>query len=254
MFIDTHCHLDLPIFDADRQKILKRCRQSGIAKIIIPGIDAKGWSHLLSLCRFEPSLFPALGLHPVFLEQHHPSDIQKLEQLTDQVKPVAIGEIGLDYYLKELDRTRQKVLFETQLNIARHVHLPVLLHVRKAHDDALSILRRIRVVGGIAHAFNGSLQQAKQYIDLGFKLGFGGALTYQRATHLRTLAGQLPLDSIVLETDAPDMVVSQHHGERNSPEYLIDCFDALAEIRQEERGEIEAQTTKNTNAVFGFIG
>ncbi len=253
MLIDTHCHLDLPIFDSDRQKILKRCQQSGIEKIIVPGIDAKGWDNLLNICHSEPSLYPALGLHPVFLKQHQPSDIQKLEQLIDQEKPVAVGEIGLDYYLKELDQTQQKALFETQLNIAYHARLPVLIHVRKAHDAALSILRRIRVVAGIAHAFNGSLQQAKQYIDLGFKLGFGGALTYERATHLRSLAKNLPLDAIVLETDAPDMVVSHHYGKRNSPEYLMDCFDTLAEIRQEERSEIEAQTTKNANAVFGFI-
>ncbi|MCF6236858.1 MAG: TatD family hydrolase [Gammaproteobacteria bacterium] len=252
MLIDTHCHLDLPIFSSDRQKIIKRCQQLGIKKIIVPGIDAKGWANLLNICHSEPSLFPALGLHPAFLKQHHPSDIQKLEQLIDQVKPVAIGEIGLDYYLKELDQTQQKILFEAQLNIAKNTNLPVLLHVRKAHDTVLAILRRIRVVGGIAHAFNGSLQQAKQYIDLGFMLGFGGALTYQRTTRLRTLARLLPLDAIVLETDAPDMVVSNHHGERNSPEYLIDCFGTLAEIRREERSDIEARTTKNANTIFKF--
>ena len=253
MLIDTHCHLDLPIFDSDRQTILKRCQQLDIKKIIVPGIDAKGWDNLLKVCRGEPSLYPALGLHPAFLQHHQLSDTHKLEQLIDQEKPIAVGEIGLDYYLKELDKTQQKSLFEAQLNIARHEHLPVLLHVRKAHDDVISILRRIRVTGGIVHAFNGSFQQAKQYINLGFKFGFGGALTYQRATRLRTLAEKLPLDSIVLETDAPDMVINSHYGERNSPEYLRDCFNTLAEIRQEERSEIENKITNNVNSVFGFI-
>ncbi len=253
MLIDTHCHLDLPVFDSDRQGILKRCQQSDIKKIIVPGIEATGWSNLLNICHSEPSLYPALGLHPIFLKQHQPSDLQKLEQLIEQEKPVAVGEIGLDHYLKELDQTQQKEVFEAQLNIAARTNLPVLLHVRKAHDIALATLRRIQVSGGIAHAFNGSFQQAKQYIDLGFKLGFGGALTYEGATRLRSLAKKLPLDAIVLETDAPDMVVHHHHGKRNSPEYLIDCLNALAGVRQEGKNEIEIQTTKNANAVFGFF-
>lgn len=252
MLIDTHCHFDLPIFDSDRQKILKHCHKLGIKKIIVPGIDAKRWENLLNICHTEPSLFHALGLHPICLKQHQPSDIQKLEQLIEQEKPIAVGEIGLDYYLKNLDKNQQKKLFEAQLNIANNTHLPVLLHVRKAHDDVLKTLRQSHAVGGIVHAFNGSFQQAKQYIDLGFKLGFGGAFTYERAIRLRTLSEKLPLEAIVLETDAPDMVVSHHYGERNSPEYLIDCFNTLAEIRQEEKNEIERQITKNANAVFGF--
>ncbi len=250
MLIDTHCHLDLPVFDTERQEILNRCAQLGIAKIIVPSIDAKGWERVLTLCNAKTSLFPALGLHPAFMHQHRPSDIQKLKQLIDQARPIAIGEIGLDFYLKNLDPEQQQTLFEAQLDIARHAALPVLLHVRKAHDAVLKILRRIRVIGGIVHAFNGSLQQARQYMDLGFKFGFGGALTYEHALRLRSLAKNLPLDTIVLETDAPDMVTSQHRGERNSPEYLIECFDALAGIRQEKREEIEAQITKNCHVVF----
>ena len=143
-------------------------------------------------------------------------------------------------------------IFEAQLSIAREAELPVLLHVRKAHDQVLAALRRIRVPGGIAHAFNGSLQQAQQYLDLGFKLGFGGTLTYERSKKIRQLAHDLPLDAIVLETDAPDMVVSQHRGERNSPEYLPEILAALVEVREEDASGLAKQTTLNACEVLGI--
>jgi TatD DNase family protein len=165
---------------------------------------------------------------------------------------VAIGEIGLDYYVDGLDRSGQQSLFEAQLAIARDANLPVILHVRKSHDAVLATLRRIPVRGGICHAFNGSLQQAAQYIEMGFRLGFGGMLTFERSVKLRALARELPVESLVLETDAPDMTVAQHRGERNSPEYLPYCLDALASVRDEDTTELARITTANAREVLNL--
>lgn len=250
--VDTHCHLDVDDFDTDRSAILERCRAAGIYQIIIPAIQAAGWSKLLELCQQEKGLYPALGLHPIYLESHRDGDIKALENILASAKPLAIGEIGLDYFLAELDQQRQQKIFEAQLQLAKETGLPVILHVRKAHDQVLATLRRIRVPGGIAHAFNGSLQQAQQYLELGFKLGFGGTLTYERSKKIRQLARDLPIEAIVLETDAPDMVVSRHRGERNSPEYLPEILAALVAVRQEDAATLAQQTTDNAHAVLGL--
>ena len=249
---DTHCHLDLPDFDVDRNDVLKRCRSSGISKIIIPAIEYKTWFSLINLCELNDGLYPALGLHPVFIHQHNSDDTNKLERLLETAMPIAIGEIGLDFYIKELDQQRQLELFEQQLVIAKKHNLPVILHVRKAHDQTLQLLKKIKVKGGFCHAFNGSMQQAQQYIELGFKLGFGGTLTYANSSKIHKLAKELPMESIVLETDAPDMVVESHRGERNSPEYIIEALTALAGIRNESIEFIAEQTSKNANDVMNF--
>ena len=250
--IDTHCHLDLPAFDADRKAVLQRSRDNAVVGIVVPGVLACGWDALWECCINEASLYPALGLHPVYLEEHAAGDVQALEAQLATRRPVAIGEIGLDYYVDGLDHARQQSLFEAQLQIARAAGLPVILHVRKSHDQVLAILKRIHVRGGIAHAFNGSLQQASRYSDLGFKLGFGGMLTYERSTKLRALARALPIDSIVLETDAPDMTVSRHQGDRNSPEYLPYCLKALSEVRDKDPEEAARITTANAREVFSL--
>ncbi|MFP4611568.1 MAG: TatD family hydrolase [Thiohalophilus sp.] len=249
---DTHCHLDDPVFDADREQILARCRQSGVRRIVVPGVSADSWSRLLALCEADAGLYPALGMHPLYLEAHKPAHLDQLASLLEESRPVAIGEIGLDYYIENPDRRNQESLLRAQLDFARHTDLPVLLHCRKAHDRILKALREIPVRGGIAHAFNGSLQQAHQYIELGFKLGFGGMLTYERSNKLRKLARELPLEAIVLETDAPDMTVASHRGERNSPEYLPECLAALAEVRDADPDEVARQTTANAEALLGL--
>lgn len=252
--IDTHCHLDVPEFGADREAVRQRSGAAGLVALVIPAIHAAGWPTLLALCAeasaVGPTLYPALGLHPVYLEQHRETDILDLERAVADERPVAIGEIGLDYFVRELDHAQQQHVFEEQLAVAHGASLPVLLHVRKAHDEVLATLRRFRVVGGIAHAFNGSQQQAHHYLDLGFKLGFGGMLTFERSTKLRRLAAQLPLESLVLETDAPDMTVAAHQGERNSPEYLPDVLAALAQIRNADPLELASDTTANARAVL----
>ncbi|MDH5786041.1 MAG: TatD family hydrolase [Chromatiales bacterium] len=248
---DTHCHLDVSEFDADREAVLVRARAAGVTRMAIPAVDAAGWPALLELCRREEGLYPALGLHPVYIDSHSNDDIDELRRLVEQEKPVAIGEIGLDFYVPGLDRERQQWLFEQQLQIAAEFELPVLLHVRKAHDQVLATLKRTKFPhGGIAHAFNGSLQQAEQYIAMGFKLGFGGMLTYERSTKLRALAAQLPLESLVLETDAPDMSPAAHHGERNSPEYLPEVFSELVLLRADSPDQLARQLMSNSRGVL----
>lgn len=250
--VDTHSHLDVSDFDTDRVDVLQHCHELGISKIIIPAIESKTWLKLLKFCQSDKGLYPALGLHPVFIEQHQADDIKKLEILVEQSSPVAIGEVGLDFYIKDLDKDKQLDLFEQQLLVAKNYNLPVILHVRKAHDQVLQLLKKITVKGGFCHAFNGSMQQAEKYIELGFKLGFGGTLTYENSTKIHQLAKSLPLESIVLETDAPDMVVESHRGERNSPEYIIESLAALAKIRGEDISVIAEQTSINANDVINF--
>ena len=272
LLIDTHCHLDVADFDADRGQVLQDARAAGVVAMVVPAIDAAGWAGLLALCAAQPDLYPALGLHPVYLERHQDADLQALERAlafdlnanleqgassisrpaAQACRPIAVGEIGLDYHDSALDRKRQRWLCAAQLAIARTADLPVLLHVRKAHDDMLRLLKDAGVRGGIAHAFNGSLEQARRYIDLGFKLGFGGMLTFERSSRLRRLARELPIEAMVLETDAPDLTVASHRFQRNSPAYLPEVLAALAQVREAPFDEIAMQTTANARAVLGL--
>ena len=249
--IDTHCHLDVRAFDADRDAVLARARTAGVAAQVVPAVDAEGMAGLLALCAREAGLFPALGLHPIYLEHHSDADLTMLERLVGEHHPVAIGEIGLDYYVEGVDRAGQQRLFEAQLTIARDAGLPVLLHIRKAYDEVSATLRRVGFQhGGIAHAFGGSLEQAKRFMDLGFKLGFGGTVTYPASKRIRRLAAALPLEALVLETDAPDLAVAAHRGERNSPEYLPQVLAALAEVRAQPAVEIAAATTATATGLL----
>lgn len=249
---DTHCHLDVEEFDADRAAVLAKARARGVRRLLIPAIEAARWQGLWELCAGDEHLYPAIGLHPVLLAHHEDAHLDALADFVARQRPLAIGEIGLDYYVRELDRDRQHHLLEAQLALAAEHELPVLLHVRKAHDPMLQTLRRHPLVGGICHAYNGSLQQAARYIDMGFALGFGGMLTYDNARHLHELARQLPLESLVLETDAPDMSGAAHRHQRNSPEYLPEAAAKLAELRGSDIERIAEITTANALRVLGL--
>ncbi|WP_457673827.1 TatD family hydrolase [Thiolapillus sp.] len=241
--IDSHCHLDMPAFDNDRQQVIENARQAGVAGFVIPGTTAERWEKVLDIASGADDIWPALGLHPYFCNEHSATDLDRLADLARSRAPVAIGEIGLDLFLPHLDERKQRYYLEAQLDLARELDLPVILHIRKANDQVLQILRQHPVKGGICHAFSGSLQQAGKFIDLGFCLGFGGMITYERSRKLRKLAKELPLDAIVLETDAPDMSGALHRYQRNSPEYLPEVLDSLARLRRESREEIARQTT-----------
>lgn len=250
---DTHCHLDIESHFPDFHETLNRARQAGVCDMVLAGVYRKGWSRLLDLCREDPNLHAAPGLHPMYMEFHDKDDMQRLERVAAAEEIIAIGEAGLDYHLSSIDREAQQHLFEAQVDIAACNELPLLLHVRKAHDQVLSALRRKKFVqGGIVHAYSGSLQQAEQYIRLGFKIGICGTITYDRARKIRRVAAALPLDSLVLETDSPDLPPVRHHGERNSPEYLPEILESLTELRSEGGVAIARQTTRNARDVLGL--
>lgn len=250
MLIDTHCHLDFEIFDADRAEILSACRDLNISQIVVPSITRNAWDKTLEVCSRHAELYPAIGLHPYFLPQHREQDIEALEQYCLRRRPIAVGEIGLDFYLPKLDREHQTKLFSAQLEVAQRMQLPVIIHARKSHHQVLEILRGTIPLTGIVHAFNGSLQQANEYIKLGFKLGFGGAFTHHNAKKLRNLAQNVPLSAIVLETDAPDMRPSFAEEHHNSPINLAQILTTLSELRDENRQYLEEQIFKNSCQIF----
>lgn len=257
--IDTHCHLDMEAHFPHFKSALTDARAAGVGKLILPGVTQAGWSRLMELCSREQGLFAAPGLHPLYLAHHRPRHLEQLEELVGRsqpggsCRPVAIGEIGLDYYVDAVDRIAQQQLFEQQLNIAAAAQLPILLHVRKAHDQVLATLRRKHFVhGGIVHAFSGSLQQAGHFIKLGFAIGICGTITYNRARRIRKVASELPQQSLVVETDAPDIPPSSHWGESNHPAYLPEVLEALAALRGEP-SEVTAQyTSANAKRVLGL--
>ena len=208
MWIDTHCHLDASEFDADRSAVIARARAAGVTQIVLPAVACANFDTVRGLAHAHGFAY-ALGIHPLFIHQAQDDDLQALrEALAAQrgdARLVAVGEIGLDHFVPGLDLARQEAVYVAQLALAKAFDLPVILHVRKSADTLLKHLRATPVRGGIAHAFNGSEQQALAFVALGFKLGFGGAMTFERALQIRRLAATLPLEAIVLETDAPDI-------------------------------------------------
>lgn len=239
MWIDTHCHLDASEFGSESDAIADLALRAGVSKIVIPAVERGNFSTVRKLANRHANCAYALGIHPMYVPQAEEGDLGALraeaEAAMHDPRFVAIGEIGLDFYVPELNETplreKQEYFYSEQLKLARDLELPVLLHVRRSQDAILKYLRRINVKGGIAHAFNGSFHQAQEFIRLGFKLGFGGAMTFPRALQIRRLAAQLPQEAVVLETDAPDIPPVWRHPERNTPEELPRIGEVLAELR-----------------------
>ncbi|MDP3743488.1 MAG: TatD family hydrolase [Methylotenera sp.] len=256
MLIDTHCHLDAAEFDADRDLVAVQALQQGVSCVVVPAVARDNFDAVIALCNQHKHCAYALGIHPMFVDSASADDIETLKVYVQNKHPVAIGEIGLDYFVtnpktQPENATRQTYFFTEQLKIARKFDLPVILHVRHAVDDILKYLRRHEVVGGIAHAFNGSFQQAEQFIALGFKLGFGGAMTYTRALRIRELATKLPLEALVLETDAPDMPPEWVGVKgRNSPLELPGIAQVLADLRQVNVSQVLDITSTNALKVL----
>ena len=250
--IDSHCHLDFPAFDTIFEQELMACQAVGMRGIIVPGVSKATWGRLAEKTKGSDMLFAAYGLHPYFIEEHGRGDVQALGDFLRQHQAVAVGEFGLDYYDETLDKPEQQFYFEAQLDLAAQLSLPVILHVRKAHDPVLKALRRARLPrAGAIHAFSGSEQQARQYVELGFKLGFGGALSYARAARLRRLVTHLPLASLLLETDAPDMPPSfLAKGQINKPQYVLETAQTIAQLRGETVEHIARVTAANANRLF----
>ncbi|MFT3758255.1 TatD family hydrolase [Thauera sp.] len=250
MLIDTHIHLDAAEFDPDRRQAIDAARGGGVAGFVVPAVERANFDAVRDVAAANADACFALGVHPMYVMPARMEDIDVLDQYLGQGGAVAVGEIGLDHFVPGIDHARQLDFFVAQLRLARRHGLPVILHVRRAIDPILKQLRRIGVPGGIAHAFNGSRQQADALINLGFKLGFGGTLSFSGSTRIRELAATLPLDAIVLETDAPDIPPEWARGQRNEPAHLPRYAEILAELRGVTVGEITAATGRNATEVL----
>jgi len=253
--IDSHCHLDLSLFDVDRNAALQRADDSGISDIIVPAVKSSSWQKLQGISKQEDSsvkVHAAYGLHPVFQQDHKPNDLALLEKQLEAEPAIAVGECGLDFYIDDYEPLEQLKYFTAQLDLAVQFELPVIVHSRKSLDIVLRELRLRPSLTGVVHSYSGSLQQAKMLIDLGFYLGFGGPITYPRATKLRRLIVDLPLESLLLETDAPDQPDISHRGLRNEPSWLPEIVSCVAKLRNISVEKVAEVTTKNSQRLFSL--
>lgn len=250
MFIDSHCHLDFPVFD-ELADLIAQSQAAGVEEFLVPGTTSASWAGVLALGQCYPSIKVALGLHPYFLQSYQASDLLQLERLLNEQEVVAVGEIGLDKWPNLPDYSLQQEVFVAQLRLAKQHALPVILHARKSEDDLLKWLRQSKFShGGIVHAFNGSLEQAKRFIGLGFVLGIGGTVTYPRAQKARRVLQALNDQDYVLETDSPDMPICGHQGQVNTPLRIVDVAQTVSELRQQSVSEIAQNTCANLQRVL----
>jgi TatD DNase family protein len=258
MWIDTHCHLDAREFGQESLGVAAQAAAAGVSTIVAMAVERGNFAAVAGLATRAPNVTYALGIHPICVPQAGDEDLAVLRSAAQAALGdpsfVGIGEIGLDFFIPALCepamREKQERFLREQLRIARDFKLPVMLHVRRSQDQVLKHLRQIRPPSGIAHAFNGSFQQAQTFIDLGFHLGFGGAMTFTRALQIRRLATELPLTSIVLETDSPDIPPSWIHPGRNTPDQLPAIGAALAQLRGIGVDEVRDRVYRNTFAAI----
>ena len=251
---DTHCHLDVSEFAHDRAQVLAAARAKGVHSQLIPAIDQHHWQGIASLCEENHGLYPAYGLHPLYQSAHRPDHLLALATWLRMNTAVAVGEFGLDYFAADAERDVQMQFFHAQLQIARDFDLPVVLHARRALDDVITGLRKYGVKKGVLHSFSGSQQQADNLIKQGLNLGIGGPVSYPRAQRLRGIVKNMPLESLLLETDAPDQPLCGFQGARNEPAQLVRVLDVIAELRGIESAQLERATDINAARVFGIEG
>ena len=251
MLADSHAHLDDRDFDADRALVLQRAHDAGVRQLVIPAVDAASWPRIRELCVAHPhTLFPAYGLHPVYLHQHAPNDVAALSAWCEANAAVAIGEIGLDFHAAHLDPAAQRDYFERQLALARELDRPVIVHARQALEEVLLSLRRHPGVRGVVHSFSGSEEQARRLWQLGFMLGIGGPVSYERAQRLRRIVASMPLEFLLLESDAPDQPAAGHRGQRNEPAFIVEVLRCVAALRGEAEHDVAVATAANTRRLF----
>jgi len=261
MLIDSHCHLDyldIPSVAGGIAGALERGRQAGVTAIIVPAVDPSNFHRVAMLAKAYPEVYFALGIHPMYVQGLGDDALIALQNALDRhrhdPKLIAVGEIGLDHYVRGLDREKMEAFYISQCQLARDWNLPVILHVRKAQDRVLKHLRQSGITRGIAHAFNGSLQQAQAFIAQGICLGFGGAMTYPRANQIRRLAAALPLESIVLETDSPDIAPAwRARGQPNEPQEIAAIAEEMALLRFSCAKDIADQTSQNLARLFPVL-
>ena len=250
---DSHCHLDAPEFDPDRAQVLARARAAGVAGQLIPAITFAGWEKLAGICAGQIGLHPAYGLHPMYLDQHRPEHLDALPDWLERTQAVAVGECGLDFFVPGLDVDRQRLYFRRQLEIARDLDLPVVLHARRAVEETIATIRKVGGLRGIVHSYPGSEEQARQLYALGFCLGIGGPVTHGRALRLRRLVAAMPLEFLLLETDAPDQPGATHQGQRNEPMHLREVLQVVAKLRGDSEELIAEASMANAHRLLQLV-
>lgn len=248
--IDTHTHLDDARFSVDFEQVLKRAKQARVSTMIVAAIQASGWPALQRLCLRHPELYPAYGLHPMFIANHDEQDLTALAGQLGRGDAVAVGECGLDYYIRDPDKRRQQLFFESQLELAQDHRLPVIIHARKAIEQVILTLRRYPGLTGVLHSFSGSQQQAERLIEMDFMMGFGGPATYGNAHRLHSLITWLPSNALLLETDSPDQPAATHRGERNEPAYLPEILQTISRLKGVPAQQLAEETTANARRLF----
>ena len=250
--IDSHCHLDDDRLDDRRDEVVAEAAAVGVTRMIVPATTRQSLGKIeVCVCRND-GLYPAYGLHPMFVEQHQAIHLRELDEWLQREAVVAVGECGLDFFQSRVDEKWQKQLFQEQLQLADNHHLPVIVHVRKAMDEVISLLRRQGRQGGVIHSFAGSEQQARQLYDLGFKLGIAATVSFERARKLRAVVAAMPLDALLLESDAPDQPGVAHRGHLNQPAYIVEHLQTMAELRNMEIDDLAAALTRNTESLFNL--
>ena len=265
--IDTHVHFDDPRFDDDRDAVYQRAISSGVSAMVIPAVTRDQWGKIQSLSKKYSGVFATAGLHPVFCNQHQHSDLDLLEHTLQTQQVVAIGECGLDGSIAEPDPDAQPFYFAAQLDLAKRYQLPVIIHARSAIEKVIITLKKHNLSNaqgnGVIHSYNGSLQQAHRLIDLGYKVSFGGPVTYPRSRKLQSLVKQLPMDAMMLETDAPDQPPHQppdkadtstntHKKQRNEPGNITSVLQAVATLRGQSASEIAETSNQNARQLFNL--
>ncbi|WP_087021934.1 TatD family hydrolase [Thaumasiovibrio subtropicus] len=253
--IDTHCHLDFDVFQADHNALFASAHAAGVTRFIVPSVGAWNWQQVETLSDNHPGVYYALGMHPYFLARHQQGDVEHLATRLSNASAdcVAVGECGLDFFQKTTDTQLQLNILEAHLMLAKAHQLPVILHCRRAHGEMLKVLKKYRPnKGGVVHGFSGSYQQAMDFFKLGFVIGVGGTITYERAKKTRDAISRLPLEALVLETDSPDMPLAGFQGEPNKPDRLPLVLRALDEVRKESIKDLASATVRNSEALFGL--
>jgi TatD DNase family protein len=252
MPIDTHVHIDAPEFDADRAVVLARARAAGVDGFVAPAVAASGWDALAQIASGHADVHPAFGLHPMFLAEHRAEHLAQLERRLADTPAVAVGECGLDFFVEGLDADAQLGFFLGQLSIAKASGLPVIVHARRAVDHVIACIRKVGGLTGVIHSYPGSVEQARQLHQLGFALGFGGPITYERAQRLRAVVAAIPLDQLLVETDAPDQPPATRRGQRNEPATLVEIIDTIAALRGMDRHALCSAVDVNARRLFGI--
>lgn len=252
LLIDSHIHLDHSAFTADRSEVVARARTNGVEVLVIPAVDRSSWTRIRQLCATDRHVYPAYGLHPLFIDDRASTDVHALSAWLDAGDAVAIGEIGLDFHAESSDRETQRHYFKAQLQLARERDFPVIVHGRSAFEEVILTIRQTGGLHGVVHSFSGSQEQARRLWDMGFCLGIGGPVTYDRAHKLRRIVANMPPEFLLLESDAPDQPDSGIRGQRNEPARVSAIAQCVAELRGESLTAIAAATTANACRLFGI--